>query len=79
MAKLDKIVEMARGVRQYHSWRLRDLNEEQELSANASIYEGHESFEEAFDLLDKGDREAAMVALKRASNLAEKAIAAIKG
>jgi DNA-binding GntR family transcriptional regulator len=79
MAKFDKIVEMARGVRQYHSWRLHDLTEEQEQSANASIYEGHESFEEAFDLLDKGDREAAVAALKRASSLAEKAISAIKG
>jgi hypothetical protein len=79
MAKFDKILEMARGHRQYHNWRLHDLTEQQEMAANTSIYEGHESFEEAFTLLDKGDREAAVVALKRASKLAEKAITAIKG
>ena len=79
MSKIDQIVDMARGYRQYHDWRLRDLTEEQERVANTSIYEGHESFEKAFTLLDKGDREAAMAALKKASKLAEKAISAIKG
>ena len=79
MSKFNKILEMARGHRQYHNWRLHDLTEEQEMSANSSIEQGHESFEEAFALLDKGDREAAVVALKRVSKLAEKAIDAIKG
>ena len=78
-AKLESIVDMARGYRQYHDWRLHDLTEEQEITANTCIYEGHDSFEKAFTLLEKGDREAAMAALKKASKLAEKAISAIKG
>ena len=79
MSKFNNILEMARGYRQYHDWRLHDLTEEQELAADDSIFEGYECFEESSDLLDNGAREAAVAALKRASALAEKAIAAIQG
>lgn len=74
---LKEIRDMSLGTGGRHSWRLRSLDEEAELSAKQTMIEGAESFETAFARLESGDRESAIAALKRVVALAERAIDSI--
>lgn len=71
---LSEMRNMAKGTGGRHSWRLRSLSEENEVSAKESMISGTEHMEEAFSCLHDGDRESALVALRRAIQLAERAI-----
>lgn len=77
MAKsLQEIRDMA-SIGGRHTWRLRSLSEEEELSAKHQMQEGSDAFEKAFARLTEGDREAAVSALRSAIKRAEKAIETI--
>jgi len=71
---LAELQNMAKGTGGRHTWRLRDLSEENEVSAKESMISGTEHMEEAFNSLHDGNREAALTALRRAIQLAERAI-----
>lgn len=71
---LAELKNMAKGTGGRHTWRLRDLSEENEVSAKESMISGTEHMEHAFNSLHEGNREAALVALRRAIQLAERAI-----
>ena len=71
---LTEMRNMAKGTGGRHSWRLRSLSEESEVSAKEAMIAGTETLEEAFNSLHDGDREGALAALRRAVKLAESAI-----
>ncbi len=75
---LKEIRDMAKGSGARHTWRLRSLTEEEEMSAKQDMAEGATSFEAAFINLEEGDREAAVSALRRAIQFAEKAIETVE-
>ena len=68
---LQEIKNMALGGGQRHDWRLRTLNEEREIAASNAMVEGVEAFQKAFDLLEQGNQEGALAALRSARRYAE--------
>lgn len=74
---LTELRNMAKGTGGRHSWRLRDLSEEREVTAKEAMISGTETLESAFNSLHDGNRESAVDALKRVIKLAEGAIECI--
>jgi len=78
MKNLKEIRNMGLGTGARPTWRLRSITEEEEVAANSAMADGADSFTAALGLFEEGNREAAVSALRRAVQLAEKAIETIE-
>lgn len=75
---INELKNLSFGTSSYYRWRLRPLTEEQEIVAQNYMVEGVDAFQAAFSLIESGDKEQAVKALRMAISQAEKALEAVE-